>query len=612
MTTNTYLPNIPINFERNGYQNLAKSQQISPVNGLKKRLLQINELQANTSNLMLQTGKISRSNRSTTRFQIEEIRPESIAKNHLLQKKQYAEFLNRMGKDQKMSNEEAFRILGIPDLRQQFEQEQKNDAEDSDLEQFWQPIPKMRETQVKFANWAKDQSENPRQFLEETAKELYADFEFTQKNTKMFSDPNIPIHINSTPVIKCYDALNELQEKGKLFFKLPLKDILEQDKKHFEKIMNKLKRSHQIEQRNLKTQLKNNYLKLINDKLHKIQDSLAFEFGEILMQVEKKDLLIQQLQDQISHYQIMLTNQEQHLSEVVRHQTLIEIEHLSQKLEEQGRKIERNHTLYQARLDYDTKATMTQKANYLTKKDPLLNKQFKMYNSYIWLELKEKEKIAAMQILEEFADLLNEKEYFCKVKELDLGNYQYILEDYQKQEIIKDAKIEELKEQIEHLQKDLSFEKKSHQSKIDNIVNHYKSIINDLNSNYIDLREFVKLEIEAREMIQEKLTIINLDFKTEIRKLRLILKTPRLYQQYLKDMGINANPFVTQMPVVQQLDNQKKPKSRPPKRLSQKLNKISLGMMKMRFLSKDKTGSLDMLSPPQSGRIQYSSQSQFL
>ena len=46
-----------------------------------------------------------------------------------------------------------------------------------------------------------------------------------------------------------------------------------------------------------------------------------------------------------------------------------------------------------------------------------------MYNSYVWLELKEKEKIAGMQILEEFAEMLNEKEYFCKIKELDLANY---------------------------------------------------------------------------------------------------------------------------------------------------------------------------------------------
>ena len=37
---------------------------------------------------------------------------------------------------------------------------------------------------------------------------------------------------------------------------------------------------------------------------------------------------------------------------------MLEIEHLSNKLEEQGRQIERNNTLYRARLDYDAKAAM--------------------------------------------------------------------------------------------------------------------------------------------------------------------------------------------------------------------------------------------------------------
>lgn len=46
----------------------------------------------------------------------------------------------------------------------------------------------------------------------------------------------------------------------------------------------------------------------------------------------------------------------------------------------------------------------------MTKRDPLLNKQFKFFNAYVWLELKEKEKLAGLQIFEDLAEALAEKE----------------------------------------------------------------------------------------------------------------------------------------------------------------------------------------------------------
>lgn len=70
----------------------------------------------------------------------EELRPESIAKNKLLQNKRYEDFLNKMGKDQKMSNQEAFQILGLPDIQKDYLSVQANEAEDTDLDEFWQPL----------------------------------------------------------------------------------------------------------------------------------------------------------------------------------------------------------------------------------------------------------------------------------------------------------------------------------------------------------------------------------------------------------------------------------------------------------------------------------------
>ena len=49
----------------------------------------------------------------------------------------------------------------------------------------------------------------------------------------------------------------------------------------------------------------------------------------------------------------------------------------------------------------------------------------------------------------------------------------------------------------------------------------------------------------------------------EIKRLRLILKTPRLYQQYLKDIGQAIPSFITQVPSNQQLPENKIIKKKP-------------------------------------------------
>ena len=39
-----------------------------------------------------------------------------------------------------MSNQEAFQILGLPDIQKDYLSVQANEAEDTDLDEFWQPL----------------------------------------------------------------------------------------------------------------------------------------------------------------------------------------------------------------------------------------------------------------------------------------------------------------------------------------------------------------------------------------------------------------------------------------------------------------------------------------
>ena len=131
-----------------------------------------------------------------------------------------------------------------------------------------------------------------------------------------------------------------MQEKAQLFKKLPLKEVLEYEKHFFEKILEKQKRAHNIELRSLKAQLRHNYLKVLNEKLKSVQIMLSQEFGHVLLQVQSKDQKIKKQQEEISYLKGMMRESEQYLTEMVRHQNIVDIEFHQSKIEELAKKVE--------------------------------------------------------------------------------------------------------------------------------------------------------------------------------------------------------------------------------------------------------------------------------
>ncbi len=80
--------------------------------------------------------------------------------------------------------------------------------------------------------------ENPKLILEEATRELLDDMRFKEKINQARGHPSKEaLLLQSTPILTCYSQLLHLQERSKLFSKLPLKEILEQDKRFFEKIL---------------------------------------------------------------------------------------------------------------------------------------------------------------------------------------------------------------------------------------------------------------------------------------------------------------------------------------------------------------------------------------
>ena len=71
----------------------------------------------------------------------------------------------------------------------------------------------------------------------------------------------------------------------------------------------------------------------------------------------------------------------------------------------------------------------------------MLSKEFNFYNARIFLEMKEKEKLAGLDILNDFREMLNEKDFIIEEKNTEINSFRAILGMYQKSEIKKDAKI---------------------------------------------------------------------------------------------------------------------------------------------------------------------------
>lgn len=60
----------------------------------------------------------------------------------------------------------------------------------------------------------------------------------------------------------------------------------------------------------------------------------------------------------------------------------------------------------------------------------MLSKEFKFYNARVKLEMKEKEKLAALDILNDLRELLEEKDFMIEEKDTEINAFRAILGIY--------------------------------------------------------------------------------------------------------------------------------------------------------------------------------------
>lgn len=107
---------------------------------------------------------------------------------------------------------------------------------------------------------------------------------------------------------------------------------------------------------------------------------------------------------------------------MMRESSKSELEFYQKKLEKKGKELQKNYTLTKARIEYESKRDILSKKSYLVMKDPLLHKTFQFYNSFVVLEMKEKESLAGMEIFGHLQEILEEHSLMIKVKTNEVKN----------------------------------------------------------------------------------------------------------------------------------------------------------------------------------------------
>mmetsp|Transcript_28285 Transcript_28285/g.27222 ORF Transcript_28285/g.27222 Transcript_28285/m.27222 type:complete len:188 (+) Transcript_28285:635-1198(+) len=161
---------------------------------------------------------------------------------------------------------------------------------------------------------------------------------------------------------------------------------------------------------------------------------------------------------------------ERTLTEMVRSNNLKEIQYLETKLKEQGKQLERNNSVYGAKLMYEAKAKAAQRRNQMTSKDPLLNKGFGFYSSYIVLEMKDKEKLVSMDALKRLKVIIEHQELQLQLNQVEISTSKKLFEEAILSIEQKDERVQTLEEQLRTTTEELKAQKEQEQKRLDDFM----------------------------------------------------------------------------------------------------------------------------------------------
>jgi hypothetical protein len=175
----------------------------------------------------------------------------------------------------------------------------------------------------------------------------------------------------------------------------------------------------------------------------------------------------------------------------------------------------------------------------LIHQEPFLNNPFGFYSSYISLSLRDRESIIGQELQTYYRSIIEELKYRLNIKDKEMKASSDMNNYYTKQLNTMASVIDDLKQQVDDLKKDLGYEK-----------HRYEKTISDMNKDFMtqkvqqskNNKEEIGLllsEIKIREQIQLLLCDREINLKEEIAALKQILMVPKLQYKYIENMKLD-------------------------------------------------------------------------
>ena len=174
-------------------------------------------------------------------------------------------------------------------------------------------------------------------------------------------------------------------------------------------------------------------------------------------------------------------------------------------------------------------------AKELVKSDQFLQNPFSFYSSYINLNLKDKETIIKGDLIKYYQSTIKElqKRLFTQENEIKVASNISKIYIVQMKEM--SEKIDELKDKITDLEKELSYNKNRYEKKISDMITDFQfKKLENKNNHALGIKLLME-ELKVRENIQFMMQKNDNQLKDEMSTLKNILMVPRLHYKYMEN-----------------------------------------------------------------------------
>ncbi|CAI2386852.1 unnamed protein product [Moneuplotes crassus] len=339
-----------------------------------------------------------------------------------------------------------------------------------------------------------------------------------------------------TPLQKYYDEL-----KGE--FNMPSKNLLNYERKEFQKQVQMIRRAHEKEIDQVKNMAGIKARELIHEVIKTANSTVRKEMINLIKQFNQMGKDLYDREQKIVLRDKMICDQEHTINDlkVCLFQACRQQEIQKQELEKLQKYLnnelpDKENTVRELIRNF---MNIEKDVDTLVEKEPYLQNPFGFFTSFINVSLQDRQSILKGDVINYYQACIDELKRRLQLKEKEVEasiemNNHYVIQMNQMEDRCKNCM-----KTIENLKTDLDFTKQRHEKTVVEIatdfekkkIQHKKDSHNGIQilMNELKVREVVQLQMQQREA----------HLKEEIRSLKKILMVPRLQFKYMEKMNLD-------------------------------------------------------------------------